>query len=91
MTVKSSISLTDDQFAFAKALVDAGQYPSLSAVLQQGIEVLRQRQDDALLERQALRALLDARRSAQTVSADAFDDRLEKMLATKLRAHGLDT
>ena len=24
MTVKSSISLTDDQFAFAKALVDAG-------------------------------------------------------------------
>ena len=91
MTVKSSISLTDDQFAFAKALVEAGQYPSLSAVLQQGIEVLRQRQDDALLERQALRALLDARRSAQTVSADAFDDRLEKMLATKLRAHGLDT
>ena len=91
MTVKSSISLTDDQFAFAKALVDAGQYPSLSAVLQQGIEVLRQRQDDALLERQALRALLDARRSAQTVSAEAFDDRLEKMLATKLRAHGLDT
>ena len=91
MTVKSSISLTDDQFAFAKALVDAGQYPSLSAVLQQGIEVLRQRQDDALLERQALRALLDARRSAQTVSAEAFDDRLEEMLAAKLRAHGLDT
>ena len=91
MTVKSSISLTDDQFAFAKALVEAGQYPSLSAVLQQGIEVLRQRQDDALLERQALRALLDARRSAQTVSAVAFDDRLEEMLAAKLRAHGLDT
>lgn len=91
MTVKSSISLSDDQFAFAKSMVESGQYPSVSAVLQQGIEVLRQRQEDAMLERQALRALLDTRRNSATVPARDFDTRLEEMLAAKLRAHGLDT
>ena len=34
MTVKSSFSLADDQHAFAKALVVAGRFPSVSAVLQ---------------------------------------------------------
>lgn len=43
MTVKSSISLTDDQHAFAKTLVDAGRFASVSAVLQQGVELLRLR------------------------------------------------
>ena len=45
MTVKSSISLTDEQHAFARALVDAGRYSSVSAVLQQGVDLLRQRMD----------------------------------------------
>ena len=36
MTVKSSISLTDDQHSFAKTLVDSGRFPSVSAVLQSG-------------------------------------------------------
>jgi len=49
MTVKSSISLTDEQHSFAKELVEAGRYLSVSAVLQQGIDLLRQRmQDDDL-------------------------------------------
>ena len=43
VTVKSSISLTDEQHAFARALVEAGRYSSLSAVLQQGVDLLRQR------------------------------------------------
>ena len=38
MTVKSSISLTDEQHAFARALVEAGRYASLSAVLQRGVD-----------------------------------------------------
>ena len=45
MTVKSSISLTDEQHAFARALVEAGRYASLSAVLQHGLDLLRQRTD----------------------------------------------
>ena len=35
MVVKSSVSLREDQHAFAKALVDAGRFSSVSAVLQQ--------------------------------------------------------
>ncbi len=30
MTAKTSISLTDDQQAYARSLVESGQYPSLS-------------------------------------------------------------
>ncbi len=41
MTAKTSISLTDDQEAYARSLVESGQYPSLSAVLQRGLEMLR--------------------------------------------------
>ena len=54
LTVKSSISLTDEQHAFAKALVDTGRYSSVSAVIQQGIHLLRRRLDVEDLERRAL-------------------------------------
>ena len=53
VTVKSSISLTDEQHAFARALVEAGRYASLSAVLQQGVDLLRQRMDIEALETEA--------------------------------------
>ena len=39
MTVKSSISLTDEQDAFARQLVEKGRFPSVSAALQQGVEL----------------------------------------------------
>lgn len=39
--ISISISLTNDQAAYARGLVDRGQYPSLSAVLQRGLDMLR--------------------------------------------------
>ncbi len=55
MTVKSSVSLTDRQYAFARTLVDEGRYASVSAVLQQGVDLLEQRLEaeemDARLQR----------------------------------------
>ena len=59
MTVKSSISLIDEQHIFAKELVEAGRYSSVSAVLQQGIDLLRQHMQDDDLQRTTLKALLD--------------------------------
>ncbi|MDO6728263.1 type II toxin-antitoxin system ParD family antitoxin [Cognatishimia sp. 1_MG-2023] len=91
MTVKSSISLTDDQFAFAKSMVETGQYSSLSAVLQNGIEMLRQREADDILERKALRALIEQRVQDNGVSAKAFDKNLSTMIAKKRQALGLDS
>lgn len=69
MTVKSSISLSDDQHAFAKALVDDGRFSSVSAVVQQGLDLLRQQDEDIRLERAALRQLLLQRSEGYFVSA----------------------
>ena len=91
MTVKSSISLTDEQHAFARALVEAGRYASVSAVLQQGVDILRQRMDAEEAETAALRALLSRRREGEFVDAEGMDARLKAMIADKRRAHGIQS
>lgn len=85
MTVKSSISLTDEQHPFAKALVDTGRFPSVSAVLQQGIELLRQQIETDALDRVALAELLRQRRAGNFISGDEMDERLARMIARKRR------
>lgn len=40
MVGKSSVSLLEDLYTFAKVLVGAGRFPSVSAVLQQGLELV---------------------------------------------------
>ena len=89
VAVKSSISLTDEQHAFARALVEAGRYSSVSAVLQQGVDLLRQRLDAEELETAALRELLSRRRKDERISAERMDTRLGGMIADKRRARGL--
>ncbi len=91
MAVKSSISLTDEQHAFARALVDTGRYASLSAVLQQGVDMLRQRMDAEELELAALREVLTRRRAGTFVSAEGMDGRLAEMISKKRRAHGVSS
>ncbi len=83
MTIKSSISLTDEQHAFARSLVDAGRFASLSAVLQQGVDLLRQRMDADEHETAALREILSRRRKGEFVSAEQMDSRLNRMIADK--------
>ena len=76
MVVKSSVSLREDQYAFAKALVDAGRFPSVSAVLQQGLDLLQRQDADAQAHRAALQALLQQRANGSFVSADQLRTRL---------------
>jgi len=76
MTVKSSISLSDTQHAFAKALVETGRFSSVSAVVQQGIDLLRQQEEDAQADRAALRALLEDRASGPFLSGTELRDRV---------------
>ena len=87
MTVKFSISLTDEQHAFAKALVEAGRCASPSAVLRQGVDLLRQRTDAEELELEALRELLSRRRRGEFIDAERMDAALAGMIAAKRRAH----
>ena len=55
VVIKSSVSLREDQHAFAKALVVAGRFPSVSAVLQ---VLLQQRANGSLISGDQLRARL---------------------------------
>ena len=89
MTIKSSISLTDEQHAFAKELVEAGRYSSVSAVLQQGIDLLRQRMQDEDLQRSALKALLDQRSAGAFVTGAQMDKSISRMFIEKRRAHAV--
>ena len=87
MAVKLTIALTDEQHAFARTLVEAGRYSSVSAVLQRGVELLRQRTESEELESAALRAPLTRRREGAFVDAEGMDARLTRMIADKRRAH----
>jgi antitoxin ParD1/3/4 len=89
MTVKASISLTDEQHLFAKSLVDAGRFPSLSAILQQGVELLRRQIESESLEGAALAQVLVRRRTGSSVSGAKMDVRLARMLTRKRLSQGV--
>jgi antitoxin ParD1/3/4 len=86
MTVKTSISLTDNQEAFARDLVERGRYPSLSAVLQHGLELLRSETELEAAELAALRELLSKRRRGEFVTVQAGRARTRRMTAAKKKA-----
>ena len=89
MTVKSSISLTDEQDAFARQLVENGRFPSFSAALQQGLELLRVRFENDELELEALRTLLLERRRGKFVSNDDMMDAISDAATRKRARHGI--
>jgi len=83
MTIKSSISLRDDQHAFARALVEQGRFPSLSSVVQHGLDLLREQAADAEADRTALRVLLTERAVGPFVTADTLRAGLARRRAAR--------
>ncbi len=83
MTVKTSISLTDQQDAFARSLVQEGRFSSLSSVVQQGLDLLRDKTEAKNLEAEALRILLRERKSGGFISSSDMDLKIKKMVARK--------
>ncbi|MGH6952291.1 MAG: ribbon-helix-helix domain-containing protein [Vitreimonas sp.] len=81
MTVKTSISLTDSQEAFARELVERGRFPSLSAVLQRGLEMLREETEAHEGELAALRALLEERAKGPFISMEESRAEIEEIIA----------
>ena len=81
MTAKTSISLTDDQEAYARELVAQGRYPSLSAVLQHGLDLLRTQREADEAEIAALRVLIEKRRHGPFVSMKEGRKQTEQMIA----------
>lgn len=91
MSVKSSISLTEQQDAFARSLVESGRYSSLSSVLQQGLELLRQRTEAEAIETEALRELIDRRLKGPMISAKEMERHIEELIGRKRRAVRVDS
>jgi antitoxin ParD1/3/4 len=87
MSVKASVSLSEQQDAFARELVRQGRYASLSAVVQRGLELLRAETEAKELELAALRALLADRAGGEFVTVAAGRAATEAMI--KRRARGL--
>ncbi|MGE6786203.1 type II toxin-antitoxin system ParD family antitoxin [Ensifer adhaerens] len=90
MSVKSSISLTDQQDAFARSLVESGRYSSMSSVLQQGLELLRQKTETEDVETAALRELVQRRLNGPTISATEMESRVAAMIERKRRGVRVD-
>jgi antitoxin ParD1/3/4 len=83
MSAKASISLSDAQEAYARELVARGTYPSLSAVLQRGLEMLRAETEAKDAEFAALKALLEERAKGEFISMEESDAEIKAMLARK--------
>ena len=83
MTVKSSISLSDEHHAFARAQVHEGRFPSVSAVVQHGLDLLRQKSENEVLERAALKVLLEERRSGPFIGAGTMRERVAAHVAER--------
>ena len=89
MSVKASISLSESQDAFARDLVAQGRFASVSAVMQQGLELLRAETEARAAETEALRALLDDRRTGPFSGMEEMSQGTRAMLARKKAQYGL--
>lgn len=90
MVVKSSISLSDQQDAFARDLVEQGRFSSVSAVIQNGLDLLRQKTEAEEIEIAALKTLLSERRIGSFVTAETMKTRVAAMIEKRRRDARMD-
>jgi antitoxin ParD1/3/4 len=89
MVVKTSVSISNQQDAFARKLVEDGRFSSVSAVIQHGLELLREQTETKDAELDALRALIAERRAGEFVTAEEGRARTKAMIAAKRARYGL--
>lgn len=89
MSVKASVSVSDQQDAFMRALVREGRFASASAVVQRGLELLRAETEREAAELAALRAFFEERRDGPADSDAEARQATREMIAAKRAAHGL--
>lgn len=76
MTVKPTISLTDQAHDFARSLVDKGKFASLSAVVQHGLQLIQREEAEHQARLDAIRTDLDRRAETPSVSTNEMDEKL---------------
>ena len=91
MTVKISISLTDQQAEYARKQVEEGRFPSTSAVIQQALEAKRREDEEYEAWKAGFFEEMKRRMDGPHVSMDEFDDMVEDMLDEERARLGLDS
>lgn len=89
MTVKASVSLSPQQAEFARKLVEDGHFPSLAAVVERGLDLVREETEMREEDVAALRSLIERRRQGPFLSEAESHERIEAMIAAKKAEHGL--
>ncbi|MDO6584718.1 type II toxin-antitoxin system ParD family antitoxin [Salipiger sp. 1_MG-2023] len=89
MSVKASVSMSDQQDAFVRALVQQGRFASASAVVQRGLDLLQQETEREAAELAALRAFFAERANGPFDDTDPARSAAQDMIARKRAAHGL--
>jgi antitoxin ParD1/3/4 len=89
MTVKLSISLTDQQAEYARKQVEEGRASSTSAVIQQALEAKRREDEDYESWKAGFFELLAEREKGPHVDAETFDGMVEDMLKDERTRLGL--
>lgn len=90
MTVKLSISLTDQQAEYARKQVAEGRAPSTSAVIQQALEAKRREDEEYEAWKDKFFDMLVEREKGPFLSMEESQKRFDGMIAEKRRQYGLD-
>ena len=88
-SVKASVSISVQQDAFARKLVEEGRYADLSEVVQRGLELVREETEMKDDNREKLRALLESRMRGEFLTVGESDAQIAAMIAKKRAALGL--
>lgn len=89
MAVKASVSISEQQDEYARGLVEDGRYSSLSAVVQRGLELVREETEMKDAELSAMRALIAERVEGPFLSREESRQHLEDMIAETKKSYGL--
>ena len=76
MTVRPTVSLTDQAHEFARGLVASGKFASLGAVVQHGLRLVEREEAEHRARLDAIRADLDRRAEQPSIMAEEMDARL---------------
>lgn len=90
MTVKTSISLTEQQYAWLKSMVEEGRAASISALVQQAVEEGRKKDDVDREFVRGMRELLARRMEGPFVSSEEARAEMARMQAERRRQLGLE-
>lgn len=89
MVVKTSVSISEQQDTFARKLVEEGRFSSVSAVVQYGLEMVREKHELHETELAALRELLIERQKGPFLDEDQSKKNLDEIIAAARAEYGL--